>query len=353
MKKLVIILIVLGLVASGVAVLKLKFQKTSTSATQEKPFVLETICEGNLTNNFDCFEQHYQKLVQVGGTKLAFADLRARYQKDDFIKSQCHPLTHVIGNEAAGYYANVSEAFASGDSFCWSGYYHGTMEGVVGKIGRKNIASSMDGICAQVPGKEKYSFDYYNCVHGLGHGIMAIHNDELFDSLKICDSLSGAWERQSCWSGVFMENVIVDNNNHFTKYLKKTDPLYPCNVVEDQYKNTCYMMQTSYILKIVNSDFTKVFDWCRKVGVAYVNTCFQSLGRDASGNSVSDQEKTKAICLLGRDFTEQSNCIIGAVKDFISYYHSDKEARGLCAILPESFYPSCNSTIITYYASFK
>ncbi len=351
MKKLIFVFIIL-IIAVGSFWL-VKFKKSTKVAEAVKPIVLQDICTGQGETNFDCFETHYRKLVEQGGSELAFQDLRARYDKNEYIKSQCHPLTHVIGQEASKYYKTVSLAFTSGDSFCWSGYYHGVMEGFVGRVGRKNLPTQMDSICADVPDKKSYSFDYYNCVHGLGHGVMEISQDELFESLKMCDYLSGQWERQSCWSGVYMENVIVDGKNHFSKFLRPAEPLYPCNAVEDQYKNTCYMMQSSYMLKVTKYDFAKVFALCRQAGDAYTATCFQSIGRDASGSTVSNPEKTKAICLLGKDFTEQSNCLIGAVKDFISYYHSDSQARGLCLLMPETFSASCSSTVISYYASFK
>src|SRR5437867_2527136 len=105
------------------------------------------------------------------------------------------------------------------------------MERAVSLMGIEKAEKSLNNFCTQIPGKDHYSFDYYNCVHGLGHGIMSITRNELFDSLKICDNLTGSWERQSCWGGAFMENVMADNRNHTTKYLKLDDLLYPCNAV--------------------------------------------------------------------------------------------------------------------------
>ncbi len=318
--------------------------------TEEKSAVKEKeICGGKDQNNFDCYEAYYTNLVKNESIKTAFDDLRARYPVSEYIKSQCHPLTHVIGREASLKFKDVSDAYAAGDSFCWSGYYHGVLEGIIGRIGFNNLAKSMDSICSEVAKRKQYSFDHYNCVHGLGHGVMAITNDELFKSLAICDNLKDGWEKQSCWSGAFMENIIVDNKNHFTKYLKASEPLYPCDAVEDGYKNTCYLMQTSYMLKITNGDFKKVFDLCGGAGLGYKDTCFQSLGRDASGRSVSDVVQTKSWCMLGKGLEEQQNCFIGAVKDFMSYLHDDKRARELCASLDvKELQVACSGTVDSY-----
>ena len=299
------------------------------------------ICEGDQSQNFDCYEAYYQKLVRRKGVKRAFADLRLQYVQNSYVVSQCHPLTHVIGRIATKMYRDVGEAYTHGDSFCWSGYYHGVLEGVIGKIGRRHLGERLNRICASLPGKTQYTFDYYNCVHGLGHGVMAYMQDELFDALALCDKLDGSWERESCYSGVFMENVIVDNKNHLTKYLKPTEPLYPCNAVEERYKASCYLMQTSYMLKITSGDFKKVFGYCGQAEPAFRATCYQSVGRDASGRSVSDIVTTKATCEIGESLEARTNCVVGAVKDIMSYFHSDIEAARFCASVAEDVREPC------------
>lgn len=308
----------------------------------------EELCVNSHTD-FSCYEKFFQDTVAREGIPAAFAILRKAYQGNDYVRAQCHPLTHVIGRAAAQLFPSVGEAYQHGDSFCWSGYYHGVMEGIIDVIGYSNITSSMDSICQDVALDRRYSFDHYNCVHGLGHGVMVLTQNELFDSLKICDNLKDSWERSSCWSGVFMENIIADNKNHFTKYLNPADPLYPCNALDEQYKGTCYLMQTSYMLKVTNEDFARVFALCGTAELAFQSVCYQSLGRDASGHSVSDVQRTKAVCEMGKDFTQQSNCVIGAVKDFISYHHADVEAKVLCSSFEDAQLQSvCFATAESY-----
>lgn len=321
---------------------------TGEAPTPTVSSTLTQICAGNQREDFDCYERHYQGLVAKGETALAFADLKARYE-EPYIKSQCHPLTHVIGRAAVKQYQTVSEAYQHGDSVCWSGYYHGVMEGIVARVGRNNLVSQLNTLCADVPGKDRYSFDYFNCVHGLGHGLMAMTNDELFESLKICDSLNGQWEKSSCYGGVFMENIIVDGKNHYTKYLDPKRLLYPCTDVDTPYKEQCYLMQTSYILKETNGDFARGFAECRNADANFRSICFQSLGRDASGRTVSSAEATKKICESGQTRDEKSNCVVGAVKDFISYFHDDVEAKRFCGILEKDLQTICSGTAESYY----
>ena len=106
------------------------------------------------------------------------------------------------------------------------------------------------------------------------------------------------------------------------------------------------------MLKVTGYDFSAVFELCRQVEDTYQDTCYQSLGRDASGSSVSDIEQTRQYCLLGQDDRQQINCVIGALKDFISYYHSDEQAKDLCSSLPANLQEECFSEVGAYYKSF-
>jgi len=44
-------------------------------------------------------------------------------------------------------------------------------------------------------------------------------------------------ERNACANGVFMENLIVDgaHGGHYSKYLRPSEPLYPCTAVDGRY----------------------------------------------------------------------------------------------------------------------
>ncbi len=324
-----------------------------TSFSKKKVSQVSSVqkCEVGNTD-FDCYYYFYMDLVKTKGIAEAFSFLKEEYKVNPYVSAQCHPITHVIGHAAVSLYPEVYEAFNHGDPYCWSGYYHGVMEEISERIGADKIESELNNICADLPGRENYSFNYYNCVHGLGHGVMAVSNNELFISLDMCNKLEGQWEKESCYGGVFMENVIIDNRGEKTEFLKPEDPLYPCNAVKQEYKGACYLMQTSYALKVTNYDYEKVAALCRQADIGFSQICFQSFGRDASGFSSSNAEITKSKCDLGANFDEQSNCVAGAVKDFISYYHSDKEAKAFCSMLSPDLKQYCLDTASWYYKTF-
>lgn len=310
-------------------------------------------CGGNNRERFKCYADYITLTTQNESIEVGFIKVKELYNKgDQYVIAQCHQLVHVIGRAAAVKFVTVAEAYNYGDTFCWSGYYHGIMEAILTKIGVEELPTRLNQICSVIPGKSTYSFNYFNCVHGIGHGLMYVAGHNLFDALNSCDNLDSSWERESCYGGVYMENVIANDVDHISIYLKDDDLAYPCNVVDEKYKMQCYLMHTSYVLTKENGDFNKVFLFCASVELNYKDICYQSLGRDASGQSTSNAVKTKAICLMSQNKNAQKNCIIGAVKDFISYYHSDTEVLELCDLLSENLKNVCLQTSESYFASF-
>jgi hypothetical protein len=307
-------------------------------------------------SEFVCLTDYYKNLVINYGAPTAISDIKQRAQDDRNALSLCHPLMHVIGREAANSYKSISEAFSKGDAYCWSGYHHGIMEGMVAKISLKNLPSQLNNICADIPGKDKYTFDYYNCVHGLGHGIMAELEDDVFKSLEMCDNLSGNWEQQSCYSGVFMQNIIdstkVADSGFVSKDLKPSEPMYPCTAVNERYKGQCYLGQTSYALQVSGYNFSKVFSMCATVNEPYRDICNQSMGRDIANQASHEPTLTRNNCNLPNNDNDTINCIIGAAKEIISYYHSDKQVKDFCNILDTKYKSVCQNTATSYYANF-
>jgi len=313
--------------------------------TSRKP-TAPPACPKNHDLALGCYQEYYGSLVDRQGVAEAFTALKEQYTHDADVQRLCHAITHIIGQAAARKYADLPEAFLHGDNFCGSGYYHGVLQGRSFQMGRAGLLSDLNSICAGIPGKERKSLEYYNCVHGLGHAIMAITGDDLFDALHDCDGLTGSMEGNACASGVFMENLIVDgaHGGHYSKYLRPSEPLYPCTAVDRKYKPACFDLQTSYALGAVQGDFAKVFSLCAAVGVPFRLTCYQSLGRDAAATSLNQVPGTVARCALGTDQEQRANCIMGAVLDFVYYYHSDAQAKQLCAAVDPALQADCRST---------
>ena len=177
---------------------------------------------------------------------------------------------------------------------CNSGYYHGVLQVALAGLPRNVVVKKSQHLCS-APAVNTEEFLLYQCVHGLGHGLMIYSGDDLPWSLRTCHKLLTDFDRVSCTGGVFMQNL--DTTMGTSRYLSTKDPIYPCNTVVERDKVYCYLMVTSRINTLDGYNWRKTADWCRRSERGWVETCFESYGRDASGSSEYDPAKTIALCL--------------------------------------------------------
>jgi hypothetical protein len=184
----------------------------------------------------------------------------------------------------------------------------------------------------------------------MGHGFMGIYQNELFESLEGCGALSDKWERDQCSGGVFMENIMdEDNPSNPSKYLKADQPFYPCAEVKTEYKHQCYARHAVYALKTQGDDFAKAFDLCEKVEDGFRSSCYIGLGNQATSLSTSnagtDEAQTEYIserCMQGPDTDAQVICFNAAVRNLIFFYDSDVQAKALCkSLMRADWRPGC------------
>jgi hypothetical protein len=347
------VIVLAAALIAGIIVLAPK-PKTASNSQQPTPTLADVSTCDTSENQFTCYADYFKNKTKAAEAVEAIKDLRQLYETNEYAKSQCHQLIHVIGHEAYFKYGSLADAYTKGDSFCWSGYYHGITEQAVGDLGPDRMRKEANTVCASLAAKQKYSFDHYNCVHGLGHGFMTVESFDLFKALKTCDILNDKWEKDSCYGGVFMENVMVAvRENGQSQYLRPNELMYPCTAVETTYKGQCYLMQTSYALQQTGYDFALVAKLCQELPDSnFVSTCYQSLGRDASGSTVSDIPKTKANCEKSLDGLGLESCVLGAARDFVSFHHSDAQAKELCNAFEQPLADRCLQEVKKYYATF-
>jgi hypothetical protein len=213
---------------------------------------------------------------------------------------------------------------------------------------RAELPARSRQICAD-PDIRRTSFLAYQCVHGLGHGLMIHTGYDLPGSLRVCDKLETGWDSDSCEAGVFMENVSSSYGIR-SRWLRDDDLIYPCNEVAERYKLYCYLMVTSRILEANGYDWRQTVATCRRSDRAWVATCFQSLGRDASGNSRQNVRRILELCGLAGDMARE--CIYGAARDITSNDASPRRAKTLCDSAAARFRAYCFEGIGTIVGGF-
>jgi hypothetical protein len=241
-----------------------------------------------------CFRQAFGNLAFSRGPRIALAQLPADSSTIPAVAADCHQISHWLGHASLAYYHNnAADALAHGGMTCSSGYYHGVIELSLSGLPRDRVIRIARRLCTG-PSVTREDFLLYQCVHGLGHGLMIYSGDDLPYSLHVCDLLTTKYHRVSCTGGVFMQNL--DTSMVVSRYVKRNDPIYPCNWVARRHKVYCYLQVTERILQVVGHNWAKAALWCRRSERGWVATCFQSLGRDASGSSQYHPEETLRHC---------------------------------------------------------
>jgi hypothetical protein len=119
-----------------------------------------------------------------------------------------------------------------------------------------------------------------------------------------------------------------------------------------QYKRQCYLRQTAYALQTRGNDFAQVFGLCAAVEDGFRPACYRGLGANAgvqgiqqNGADVSEAESTRTLCVLSDDQEARSECVVGAAKTFIYYYHGGAQAKALCDSFDADLQAVCLRTV--------
>jgi hypothetical protein len=286
-----------------------------------------------------CIEQAFGNLSFYQGPKDAIRLFDEKIRTDPTVESDCHRIAHTIGSAAlARFKGNVGTAFVNGSSSCWSGYYHGILErSFVGASTKGDVARVARTVC-QGRAVRGTTWLAYQCVHGLGHGLMITSSYDLPFSLSVCDRLATAWDQVSCTGGVFMEN-ISSSYGVKSRWLRDDNLVFPCNTVAERHKQYCYLMVTSRILQANGYDWRAAARICRGVERNWVDTCFESFGRDASGFTRQTPSKILPLCRIAAEHEDQ--CVYAAARDMTANYGNGERASTLCLGAPASLREHC------------
>src|SRR3989338_8756884 len=201
-------------------------------------------CEGQPASSekFDCYESAFKSYMAQHGGNQTLTLLDEIQKLGGYAQSNCHPLSHKVGNLALHHYGSVPKAAPEYSPVCHSGYYHGLLEEYLANA--PTYEQGITEVCG-TPQSSSY-FNWFQCTHGLGHGVMQYRDNELPEALKDCDLVDPANSGQEiCYAGAFMENITTEEKTgHKAKYIKHEDPIYPCNFVEAKYKNACYFLSS-------------------------------------------------------------------------------------------------------------
>jgi hypothetical protein len=343
-------------------------------------------CGSRFRNKQACVERTLVALIDQTGIGRTMEVLDTLVIADGDVRYNAHALAHGLGIAAYRTPETLSATFAACPPTQMSGCYHGVVQGYflsLARQGRLPGTAELDAMCEPHRGT---TFLFFQCAHGVGHGLMAVHDNHVPMSLDACDLASDKFIRDSCYGGVFMENVVSVTHPHHTaeghagtqeahaghdaqpaagahahdgaqaaghgehaghgagqqaqamrhgpwQPLNRADPLYPCNAVATKYQEACYMMQTSAILYFNGGDVAATGRACQGAPEAMVSLCFGSLGRDIT--ALASQNHARSLELCGRTAGQAGGqgqlwCTLGVVQNLVNVAADPGEGMRFC-----------------------
>lgn len=309
----------------------------------------KTVASCEQSGDFACYEQAFGNEMFKDGPKKSLAHLQQEQARLQPVAANCHRIAHTMGAAALARFKNkVADAMLGGNAICASGYYHGIIEQAFYGVSRDKIQAKAKTMCSD-PTLRAQTFLAYQCVHGLGHGLMLYTAYDLPGSLDICDGLAEGFDATSCTGGVFMENFATSRGAK-SEYVKKDDLIYPCNDVSEDHKYYCYLLVTANILPAVKYDFKKAAKVCLESERDWIDECYQSYGRDVSGTVRTDAKRAIVMCGYAKGRWE-SECIYGVSKDIVNTDANGDRAAKFCNMPAKRLRPRCFDGVGSVLAS--
>jgi hypothetical protein len=321
-----------------------------------------------------CYEEIFLLATERGKVRLAMDALSVLDRKDPDLKRSGHDYTHVVGINAWEPGKDVSAIYEQCTSLYQSGCYHGVVQAYLAAQGTDSTVVA--ALCDQIAVAHTVAWLRFQCVHGLGHGLVQTQSLHLPKALRGCDWLGTRWDRESCYGGAFMEFILAgrgqSHHPHMRKWAAKgaadhgehaghdagehaehqmtaqsgntaadtfltrdrKDPLFPCSVLHERYLQSCYGMQAGIIIETAGADFGRIAGACDVAPEHVRGSCYQGIGTYVSGFFVLDPAKADHACSLGSP-RWRSWCYVGVVKNFIDVTSRAQTGLDFCRRLTD------------------
>lgn len=225
-----------------------------------------------------CLEPYFIELTHASSAENAMREAQALQQEG--MIDDCHLIAHFIGG--ANLEKNnddIGAALASCSLGCIEGCFHGVLEEYVGeRISNPQLTAELPGLCATVAADPT---EHSQCVHGIGHGLLAHGYSPIVDAADACSVFSGDFLQSSCLGGVFMENMA----QYLTldeAPLREKIPIVCSEVASDpRLMPRCLDAIGEGLMFYTGHDMTRSKTLCQQLSEEYIEACQLGVEREA------------------------------------------------------------------------
>jgi hypothetical protein len=277
-----------------------------------------------------CIEKYMIKVTDDYGPRASLGVLE-RLQQEQKVNMSVndHQMAHVVGRDTAKDYGSNFKAFDLCPTTFNYGCSHGFFEYVLARTPDARKAATT--ICESLNPETNLLIAGFTCYHGVGHGIMMAQGYNVQNSLKECNTMPAAKDKDGCWQGVFMENVNAGMQGRaLPGYFKKSDPLSPCDKVGNRYKHECFINHAGWLMTVAKDNMSDGSRYCLKAKPAkYKSSCWQSLGlmvtnpvwQATLAKDIVGDSPAKIAAVLCERFPEvgRKDCVVAGVDNLANF----------------------------------
>jgi hypothetical protein len=303
----------------------------------------------------DTVLQNMKAILRRQGLAAALDSLALSAASDSALHREGHQMAHALGREAVAGHTGDGTILRECRPVFASGCYHGVVEASLQAAGRIDVPE-LERLCVAVggPGGPGPGFE---CIHGLGHGILGALGHDLQSALRDCDALSTPRRAASCHSGAFMEAIISalgapamhgvhapaeGHEDHDARPLAidAADPFSPCRAYGDPYATSCWLFQGFVILRANGFDAGRALRVCAGAPAGRGARCYEGVGHQLTGLFQRGDRWILDQCAMGQAVLAP-HCAAGAALALDGMDWSGFRAARLCAGAPEDWKETC------------
>jgi len=284
-------------------------------------------------------EAHLLAVTREGGPNAALSELETLLEGSEEVLQSCHRLVHAIGHEAYETYG-ITRALEHSDEACGAGYTHGVIEAYIEEVGYTK--TRLAELCEQYPvGKNRD-----NCFHGVGHGLMYYHGNNLPEALATCNELGTHRDRLRCTEGTFMENFESDEVFHPSDFVNKEDIFDACRTQKLAYqKGACYFYAPLYFLNSHPRQYETMFKLCGSAEPDFLPTCIKGAASRVTKDTIRRIHYVEWLC--SKQTGQEKACASGIGSYHFTQFGDEAKTRSMCDSLRPDYQSACLSALPT------